>query len=313
MSDDRLDSWVEGYLDYLSGVRRLARRTVTDVRCSLRRATDGLGRARPGVPLWKLDLEDYLRWIEAERGAGQSAKSIAKELSHLRGLLDYAWRSGRADRNVLDGFQLADDGRRVPPRVLTLDEARRLVHACPRTSKRDRHDRMVILLLYGCGLRTSELCGLDIEDVDVERSEVFVRRGKGSRERRIPVPDGLWTELLAYRADRGGKRGALFRTSAKRVRLSAHDVCQVVSEAVGRAKLGDGITPKTLRHTFATHLMDQGIDVAVIASLMGHRSPAETGVYLHALPGRREAAVAKLDANRDAVSKLGGNNGKERK
>jgi site-specific recombinase XerD len=311
VSDDRLDSWVEGYLDYLSGVRRLVRRTVTDVRCSLRRATEGLGRRRPDVPLWKLDLEDYLRWIEAEREAGQSTKSIAKELSHLRGLLDYAWRSGRSDRNVLDGFQLADDGRRVPPRVLDIDEAKRLVKACPRTSKRDRHDRMVILLLYGCGLRTSELCGLDLDDVDLERREVFVRRGKGSRERRLPVPDGLWTELLAYRAERGGKRGALFRTAAKHARYSAHEVCRVVSESVGRAKLGDGITPKTLRHTFATHLMDQGVDVAVIASLMGHRSPAETGVYLHALPGRREDAVAKLDPQIEAANKLGGTNGKE--
>ena len=305
MSDARLDPWVEGYLDYLSGVRRLVRRTVTDVRCSIKRTTEGLGRRRPDIPLWKLGLEDYLWWVETEREAGQSTASIAKELSHLRGLLEYAWRSGRSDRNVLDGFQLADDGRRIAPRALDLEEAKRLVHTCPRDSKRERHDRMVVLLLYGCGLRTAELCGLDLEDVDLERREVFVRRGKGDRERRIPVPDGLWTELLAYRAERGGKRGALFLTAAKRARLSAHDVCRVVSDAAGRAKLGSGVTPKTLRHTFATHLMDRGVDVAVISSLMGHRGPAETGVYLHALPGRREDAVAKLDF------KNNNNNGKD--
>jgi site-specific recombinase XerD len=297
VSDDRFDPWVEGYLDYLTGVRRLAHRTMVDVRCTLKRAIKGMAVARPAIPLWKLSLEDYLRWIEKEREAKRSATSIAKELSHLRGLLDYAWRSGRSDRNVLDGFQLADSGRQAAPRVLSLEEAKRLILACPRNTKRERHDRMIILLLYGCGLRTSELCRLDLGDIDIERREVFVRRGKGDRERKIPVPEGLWTELLAYRAERGGKRGAFFRTEAKHARVSDKCVCRVVAEASQRAQLEVRVTPKTLRHTFATHLMDQGVDVAVISSLMGHRGPAETGVYLHALPGRHEAAVSKLGGN----------------
>jgi integrase/recombinase XerD len=312
MSDDRFDPWVEGYLAYLTEVRRLTPRTVVDVRCTLKRAIKGVAAARPEVSLWKLSLEDYLRWIEREREAGHSTTSISKEISHLRGLLDYAWRSGRSDRNVLDGFQLADDGRLVPPRVLSLEEAKRLIRTCPRQNKRERHDRMIILLLYGCGLRTSELCQLDLGDIDLERREVFVRRGKGGRERRIPVPDGLWTELLAYRAERGGKRGALFRTAAKRARVSVREVCRVVAEASKQARLEGLVTPKTLRHTFATHLMDQGVDVGVISSLMGHRGPVETGVYLHALPGRREAAVAKLEfKNNDNNNNNNNNNGKD--
>jgi len=151
-----------------------------------------------------------------------------------------------------------------------------------------------VLLLYGCGLRTAELCGLDVRDVDVERGELFVRHGKGDRQRTIPVPAGVWTEVLAYLLEQGHKRGPLFRTAARSARVRAHDVGAIVAAAATRASLPGKVTPRTLRHTFGTHLMDVGVDLAVIASLMGHRSPAESGVYLHVLPGKPQAAVATL-------------------
>jgi site-specific recombinase XerD len=110
----------------------------------------------------------------------------------------------------------------------------------------------------------------------------------------VPIPPALMTEVLAYLLDRGGKRGALFRTAAKRRRLSCRDLCRIVRQASERAGLGKLVTPKTLRHSYATHLMDRGVSLAVIASLMGHRSPAETGVYLHVLGDRPRQAVAGL-------------------
>ena len=161
----------------------------------------------PERPLWKLELLNYLRWIEGERQAGRGGASLNKNLSHLRGFLDYAWRSGRADRNVLDGFQIKDDGRRTEPASLSIEEAIRLVKACPAATPAERRDRMVILLLYGCGLRTKELCDLRLQDVDTVRREVFVRAGKGDRQRIVPLPEAVCTELLAYLLERGGKRG----------------------------------------------------------------------------------------------------------
>ena len=275
-----LDPWIEGYLDYQLNVRRRPARSVVDLRCTLRRTVLMMEQIRPGVPLWKVTLEDYLQWLNRKREAGYSPPSINKELSHLRGLLDYTWRSGRSDRNVLDG--------------LTLEQARQLIEASPGGSRAERRDRLILLLLYGCGLRTSELCQLDLSDVDLERQELVVRHGKGDRARRLPVPEAVWTVLLAYLAERKGRRGALVRTLEKGVRLDAGVVCEVVSAAARRAGLPATVTPKTLRHSFATHLMDRGVDLAVIASLMGHRSAHETGVYLHRLPGRAEAAVELL-------------------
>lgn len=302
MTELALDPWVEGYLSYQRDVRRLAPRTVTDVRCTLKKVTAALDKRRPGVPLWKLRLEDFLAWLNAAREAGQSERALAKELSHVRGLLDYAWRSGRADRNALDGFSLQDGERRAEPKSLTLEQAAALVSACPRRTADERRSRLIVLLLYGCGFRTAELCDLDVSDVSVERQEVLVRHGKGGRQRTIPVPAAVWSELLAFLVEEGHKRGPLFRTRAKRARLQQKEVGEVVKSAATRAGIDGPTTPRTLRHTFGTHLMDAGVDVAVISSLMGHRGPTETGIYLHVLPGKKEQAVHALITRKEESS-----------
>lgn len=286
-----MDPLIEGYLAYLDKVGRKTPRTIIDVRCTLRRAITGMETVRPGVDLWRATLEDFLRWLEHERQRGRTDSCLAKYLSHVRGLLEYAWRSGRADRNVLDGFSLQHTLKRIVPKSLTLEEAESLVQATAAATA--RRDRLMILVLYGCGLRTSELCALDVGDINRERQELVVRKAKHDRPRAIPIPAGVYTELLAYLLDHG-KRGPLFRTGGRHVRISAKDVGSVVSAAATRAGLRAGVTPRTLRHSFATHLMDRGVDLAIIASLMGHRSPQETGVYLHVLPQRPESAVRTL-------------------
>ena len=289
-----MDPLIEGYCDYLLDVSRKVPRTVVDVRCTLRRVCVAMESIRPGVPLWKLTLEDYIRWLEQERQASRTSRCLCKYISHVRGLLDYAWRSGRADRNVLDGFSLQDDGHRQVPRSLSLAEAARLIEACPNRAQAERRDRVIVLILYGCGLRTRELCQLNVEHVDVERRELFIAHGKGDRERRVPIPEVVFTELLAYLHERGGKRGPLFRTEAKHARLTVKLLGDVAKRAAERARIDWDITPKTLRHTYATHLMDAGVSLAVISSLMGHRSPSETGVYLHVLDGKPRDAVNRL-------------------
>lgn len=292
-----LDHWLEGYLEYLHQVRRQASGTIRDVRCTLRRVCRHMDRQRPGVPLWDLTLNDYLMWLEAERGVGCSSLTLSKYLSHLRGILDYAWRSGKTGRNVLDGFTLRDSVHPTVPTFLTEKEAKRLIDVCPVDHAVDRAHRVMILLLYGCGLRTAELCSLNVQDVNRQRREIFVQFGKGHRQRYVPIPDAVFVELLAYLCERGGKRGALFRTQAKRARISVRNVSQVVQAAAARAELSKWVTPKVLRHSFATHLMDRGVDLAVISKLLGHRTPTETGVYLHVLPQRPQEAVDQLKFN----------------
>lgn len=290
---EQLDVVIEGYLAYLTDVSRKAPLTVRDMRCTLKKISRQMAQDHPGVPLWKLSLQDYIHWLNHERALGRSGPNLCKYLSHVRGLLDYAWRSGKSDRNVLDGFVLQDDQPRRPPAALSEEEAAQLIHACPARTAQQRRDRAMILVLYGCGLRTDELCQLRVEDVSRERQELIVWHGKGDRQRVVPIPQGVFTELLAYLADRLGTRGPLFR-SPKGRRVQARAVCEVVRKAAEQAHLQRLVTPKSLRHSYATHLMDHGVDLAVIASLMGHRSPAETGVYLHVLGDRPRQAVDHL-------------------
>ena len=233
-------------------------------------------------------------WVGHARDQGVSGATIRKQISHLRGFLDYAWRSGRVDRNVLDGFTLNDAASLIAPRVLSIEETQRLIASLSSKNKGSRRTRMIVLLLYGCGLRTGELCALNVGDIDHEMQDIYVRKGKGDIQRRIPVPDGVWTELLAYLRDRSGTQGALFKSEATNCRITVRGIQLVVRDAVIRAGLAPDITPKTLRHTFATHLMDAGVDVGIISSLMGHKSPRETGVYLHALEKGKKAAIKNL-------------------
>ena len=208
-----MDPLIEGYLDYLLDVARKAAGTVRDVRCTLRRVSEAMERLVPDRPLWKLELLDYLRWIEGERQSGRGGASVNKNLSHLRGFLDYAWRSGRSDRNVLDGFQIKDDGKREEPESLSIEEAIQLVNACPTSTPTERRDRIAILLLYGCGLRTKELCDLRLQDVDTN-AQGSVRAGRQGRSATdgafardglygvVGLSLGAWREARPVVADR---------------------------------------------------------------------------------------------------------------
>ncbi len=291
----KLDALMEGYIAYKTDVARLAPGTIRDLRCTLKRASLAMAKIVPDTPLWRCCLEDFLVWIEGEREAGTSELSLNKFITHCRGFLDYAWRSKRVDRNVLDGFQLQMSKGPVKPKSITEAEAQQLIQSLSSQTFINRRDRVVVLLFYGCGLRTHELCALDVPHVEIERQELQVLTAKGDKPRTVPIPTAVFTELLAYLHERGGKRGPLFKTYHKRRRIRNKDASEIVKCAATRAHLKTIVTPKTLRHSFATHLMDRGVDIGIIASLMGHRSPKETGIYLHVLPGRQEEAVAKLN------------------
>jgi len=291
----KLDPLMEGYLEYKQTVERRGKDTVKDIRCTLRRISQAMEELRPGKVLWELKLTDFIEWLDRERRRGYSTQGLCKNASHVRGFLEYAWRSGKADRNVMSRFYPEYRCKQKEPESLTIEEALAMVQACPSKTLLQRRDRMVVMLLYGCGLRTSELCALKIQDISTERHELHIKHAKGDIERIIPLPEIVYTELLAYMLARKAKRGHLFLTEVKRRPIQQRLVGSVVREAAMRAGITRPVIPKMLRHSFATHLMDRGVDIAIISKLMGHTGPTESGVYLHVLPGRMEKAVEKLD------------------
>lgn len=291
----KLDPLMEGYLEYMLTVERRASGTVKDIRCTLRRVSEAMAKRHPSTSLWELKLTDFIRWLEDQTREGYSTLGLCKNVCHIRGFLNYAKRSGRCDRNVMAHYHPEDRYQARTPEFLTIEEALSLIQACPSGTPTERRDRVMLMLLYGCGLRTGELCALKVKDLSVERRELHVKHAKGDIERIIPIPDVVFTELLAYLQERKARSRAMFVTEAKRRPIRQTLVGEVVRLAAARTDIDRPVTPKVLRHSFATHLIDRGVDLAIIARLMGHRSPKETGVYLHALPGRQRDAVKRLD------------------
>jgi len=286
-------SIVLGHLEYQLQVKKLAPLTIKDIRCTLKKVDRYCKETDLQKDVWQLTLQEYIRWINRLQEQNHTAKSINKMLSHVRSLIDYAWQIEKVDRNVLDGFFIKEPEATPIYDQLTIAEAQNLVKAFGKASRTERRLRTAILLLYGCGLRTLELCRLNINDVDVDRQEIRVH-GKGDKERMIPLSDPVFAELLVYLKDRNQRRGPLFRTEVKKAALRHKDVGDIVQMAVVRTGLKKTITPRTLRHAFASHLLDQGVDIAVISMLMGHRSPSETGVYIHAQEKNLKSAVFKM-------------------
>lgn len=284
----------QGFYEYCNGVKKLKHSSVKDIRCSVNKMRKFLYKEGIDDEIWEVELEIFIRYFQTLRKKGERGTGISKQMSHLRSLIDYCWRLEHCSKNVLNGFSIKDKDPVYMPRYLTIPETTKLLRACKKGTRLERKKRLVILILYGLGLRTSELINIKVKNIDVEKQELFVC-GKFDIERRIPIPDGVWIELLAYLHENNLKRGHLFRTEVRKTKLSIAEIGDLVKELARNAELDSGITPKTLRHTFASHLMDQGVDIAIISSLMGHKSPRETGVYLHAFKARKEEAINSVE------------------
>ena len=285
---------LQGFYEYCKGVKKLKHTSIKDIKCTINKLRRFLLEESFEEEIWEIELEHFISYFQTLRAKGERGTGISKQISHFRSLIDYCWRVGHCSRNVLDGFHLKDHGPVYTPRYLTIEETTKLLKACSRSSRLERKERLIILILYGLGLRTSELINIRIKNIDVESQELFIL-GKFDIERKIPIPDGVWMELLSYLHENSLKRGQLFRTEIKKTKLSVADVGDVVKKYAKKASLEEKVTPKTLRHTFASHLMNEGVDVAVISSLMGHKSPRETGVYLHAFQSKKEEAINSME------------------
>jgi integrase/recombinase XerD len=187
-------------------------------------------------------------------------------------------------------------GMRVPralPKAMALEEIERLLHAVPAEGVAALRDRAILEVLYGAGVRISELTALDVDDVDLDDATVRCL-GKGSKERIVPIGRAAVDSVRAYLARvrpglaRSRSGPALF-LNLRGHRLTRQGCWKLLKAYAARAKLRRRISPHTLRHSFATHLIDGGADVRVVQELLGHASVATTQVYTHVSDERRRA------------------------
>jgi site-specific recombinase XerD len=177
-------------------------------------------------------------------------------------------------RNVLGRrIELSHPKRNKPiPEVLAPEEVKQLIQATG-----NMKHRLIIKLLYGCGLRVSEIVNLRRNDLDFGEGLLHVRLSKGRKDRFVKIPDSMKAELESYSSLKGGD---LFFQSARGGRLTTATIQKIVKNSSRKAGIRKEIHPHTLRHSFATHLLEQGTDLRVIQKLLGHSDIKTTQIYL---------------------------------
>ena len=217
-------------------------------------------------------------WLADLHRRGLEPASVARKLAALRSFYRFLVRRGVVDRNPareLRGPRLT----RTLPGFLPIDEAKSLVEARALGGAMRARDVAILELLYATGLRVSELAGLDVDAVDRDARTVRVL-GKGRKERIVPYGAAAARALDAYLNARPARRGPLF-TGARGGRLGVRSIRAVVERAGRAAGVARRVTPHTLRHTFATHLLDAGADLRMIQELLGHSRLSTTQRYTH--------------------------------
>jgi integrase/recombinase XerC len=203
---------------------------------------------------------------------------VARKLAAVRSCYRFLVRRGVIEGNPAREARSPRQPRRLVS-FLPIDEATQLVDGKAIGGRSRARDLAILELLYASGLRVSELAGLDLDDVD--RGERTVRvLGKGSKERIVPYGGAASRALESWLGDRGEARGPLF-TNARGGRLTVRSVHTIVRRSARAAGITRRVSPHTLRHTFATHLLEGGADLRAIQELLGHSRLSTTQRYTH--------------------------------
>ncbi len=217
------------------------------------------------------DVQD---WLVAGHAAGLSPATLARRLSALRSLLDSSVQANRCEKNVAAGV-IAPKQRKRLPKALPPEQTEKLMQSTDAAS--DLRDAALLAVMYGCGLRVSEVVGLNVEDVNLWAKELRVL-GKGKKERIVPMPTGTVKIVDDYIKSRQSLSHAVF-LNMRGSRLTTRSVQRMLKKRALETGADVSVTPHRLRHSFATHLLAGGVDLRAIQELLGHSSLATTERY----------------------------------
>jgi integrase/recombinase XerD len=280
---------IDEFLAHASYERGLSKNTVDAYRRDLNmwdaycRAT-GLDGAR-ATPENVTDYLDRLRSGTAPVAAPFAASSVARMLVAVRAFYRFLFREGHLDSDPTAKVGVPKKPRSIP-KAIAVEDVEKLVEL-PSTDLRGRRDRAILETLYGAGLRITELVDLDLDDLDLDEGTILVRSGKGSKGRRVPLGRKARAAVGDYLAlsrpelatsAKGGPGPGVF-LNARGGRLSRQGCWKILKGYARAAGLEDRVSPHTLRHSFATHMLDAGADIRVVQELLGHASLATTQVY----------------------------------
>jgi integrase/recombinase XerC len=268
---------VAAFLRYLAAERGASEHTVRSYRADLVDCVAFLDRRELGS-LTDADARVLRGYLADLHARGLARTSIARRLATLRSFFRFLLRRGRVRVNPAREVRTPSLPGRLPAH-LPIDQSEALFRQPFGDDETSRRDRAILEALYASGVRVAELSGLDVEDVDLREGSVRVL-GKGKKERIVPLGTKAIQALRAYLGARESGRGPLFRNS-RGGRLTVRSLHRIVRARARTAGLGGRVTPHTLRHTFATHLLDAGADLRLIQELLGHARLATTQRYTH--------------------------------
>ena len=281
----RIERAIDTYLSHITIERGLSDHTVAAYRRDL--AGYGAWLAERGVDETEAVTPAIVAEFAAERAAADpppAASSLARLQSSVRGLHRFLAREGHSLEDPAQRLRPPKQPRRLP-KALTIEQVERLLQAPSPEEPIGIRDRALLELLYATGARVSEAIGLDVDDV--AHGDIVRLRGKGAKERIVPVGsyaraaiDAYLTRVRPELATRGTASPRLF-LGARGAPLSRQSAWLVIQSAAERAQLTAHVSPHTLRHSFATHLLQGGADVRVVQELLGHASVATTQIYTH--------------------------------
>ena len=275
----------EGFLDYMTAERGVSPLTVAAYRSDLAQLAEFLDQRPGGRPeLRSVDGEAVSEYVRHLKERGYSDSSRARKVASVKSFFGFLLDEGVVDKDPTENVGSPRLGRSLPE-VLTEEQVDTLLDAASGHAPEERRDRAMMELLYATGMRVTELVSLDLDDIDVTAG--YVRCfGKGSKERLVPlhaaavgvVKDYLerWREVLA--TPRSGKAAFL---NARGARLTRQGFWTILKRLAARAGIEGKITPHTLRHSFATHLLRGGAPLRHVQELLGHADIATTQVYTH--------------------------------
>lgn len=272
----QLSEAISEYLRQLRDIRLASHHTVAAYRRDLKRFLAHCG----DIPLSTISRRQVQDWLVAAHASGLAPASLARRLSALRSFLDTAVRMNWCAENAADGIAPPKQAKRLP-RTLPPEQTTLLLQ--PTHAESESRDLALLAVMYGCGLRVSEVAGLNLADIDMGEAEMRVR-GKGGKERVAPIPDGARTLLSNYLDQRMGhadiNQQALFLNRSGN-RLSVRGIQRMLKKRALATGADVSVTPHRLRHSFATDLLVGGVDLRAIQELLGHASLSTTERYTH--------------------------------
>lgn len=277
--------WLERYRAYLRVEKGLSEHSVEAYHRDLFAYLAYL--EEQGIVLSQTGLSHILHFLRLQVDAGKSEATMARLTSSLRGFYRFLWTEGYLPENPAQHLSTPKVGQQLP-RVLTVEEVERLLMAPATDHEAHIRDRAMLELLYATGMRVSEMLGLNLTDLQLEMGLVKCR-GKGGKERILPIGP-VAQDALKWYLDRGRPRllqksrhageAALF-LNQRGSRLTRQGFWKIIKQYARECGISAEITPHTLRHSFATHMLENGADLRVVQELLGHADISTTQIYTH--------------------------------